>query len=90
MELDEHYLHRKLDERIGVLPQELRQPSPTRLRVGKAGVRPNRHVHDTPEVRLGAAKGFRERAHREIVEPVRPRWCRWFATGCRRTRRGRG
>ena len=27
LELDEHYLHRKLDERIGVLPEELRAAS---------------------------------------------------------------
>ena len=27
-------------------------------------------LDDTPEVRLGAAEGFRERAVREIVEPV--------------------
>ena len=74
MEIDEHYLHRKLDERIGVLPQELRaafayevacREEPACGRIAMYWL-----LDDTPEVRLGAAEGFRERALREIVEPV--------------------
>ena len=74
MEIDEHYLHRKLDERIGVLPEELRAAFAYEVACREEAVCGRIAMYwlldDTPEVRLGAAEGFRERAHREIVEPV--------------------
>ena len=74
MEIDEHYLHRELDERIGVLPEELRAAFAYEVACREEAVCGRIAMYwlldDTPEVRLGAAEGFRERAHREIVEPV--------------------
>ena len=74
LDLDEHYLHRKLDERIGTLPEELRAAFAYEVacrdeavcgRIGMYWL-----LDGSAEVRLGAAEGFRERAQREIVEPV--------------------
>ena len=74
LELDEHYLHRDLDERIGTLPEELRAAFAYEVACREEAVCGRIAMYwllgDSPEVRLGAAEGFRERAQREIVEPV--------------------
>ena len=74
LELDEHYLHRKLDERIGVLPEELRAAFADEVACREEAACGRIAMYwlldASAEVRLGAAEGFREQAHREIVEPV--------------------
>ena len=74
MELDKHYLHRKLEERIGVLPEELRAAFAYEVACREEAACGRIAMYwlldDTAEVRLGAAEGLRERAHRAIVEPV--------------------
>ena len=74
LDLDEHYLHRKLDERIGVLPEELRAAFAYEVACRDEAVCGRIAMYwlldDSAEVRLAAAEGFRERARREIVEPV--------------------
>ena len=71
----EHFLHGKLDERIGTLPEEaaggLRLRGRVSGRGGRAGGSPCTGCWtNAAEVRLGAADGFRERALRGIVDPV--------------------
>ena len=70
----EHFLHGKLDERIGTLPEELRAAFACEVACGEEAVCGRIAMYwlldDAEEVRLGAAEGFRERALREIVEPV--------------------
>ena len=74
LDLDEHYLHRKLDERIGVLPEELRAAFAYEVACRDEAVCGRIAMYwlldGSQEVRLAAAEGFRERARREIVEPV--------------------
>ena len=74
LDLDEHYLHRKLDERIGTLSEELRAAFAYEVACREGAVCGRIAMYwlldDSPEVRLGAAEGFRERAQKEIVEPV--------------------
>ena len=70
----EHFLHGKLDERIGALPEELRAAFAYEVACRDEAVCGRIAMYwlldDSAEVRLGAAEGFRERALREIVEPV--------------------
>ena len=74
LEAGEHYLHRKLDERIGVLPEELRAAFAYEVACREEAACGRIAMYwlldPSAEVRLAAAEGFRERAHREIVEPV--------------------
>ncbi len=74
LDLDEHYLHRTLDERIGVLPEELRAAFTYEVACRDEAVCGRIAMYwlldDSADVRLAAAEGFRERARREIVEPV--------------------
>ena len=74
LSLDEHYLHRKLDERIGVLPEELRAAFAYEVACRDETVCGRIAMYwlldGSAEVRLAAAEGFRERAVRGIVEPV--------------------
>ena len=74
LDLDAHYLHRKLDERIGVFPEEARAAFAYEVacrdeaecgRIAMYWL-----LDESAEVRLGAADGFRERALRGIVDPV--------------------
>ena len=70
----EHFLHGKLDERIGTLPKELRAAFAYEVACREEAVCGRIAMYwlldDSAQVRLGAAEGFRERAWREIVEPV--------------------
>ena len=70
----EHFLHGKLDERIGTLPEELRAAFACEVACREEAVCGRIAMYwlldDSAGVRLGAAEGFRERALREIVEPV--------------------
>ena len=70
----EHFLHGKLDERIGTLPEELRAAFAYEVACRDEAVCGRIAMYwlldASAEVRLGAAEGFRERAQREIVEPV--------------------
>ena len=74
LEAGEYYLHRKLDERIGVLPEELRAAFAYEVACREEAACGRIAMYwlldPSAEVRLAAAEGFRERAHREIVEPV--------------------
>ena len=70
----EHFLHGRLDERIGTLPEDARAAFAYEVACRDEAVCGRIAVYwlldDSAEVRLGAAEGFRERALREIVEPV--------------------
>ena len=70
----EHFLHRKLDERIGTLPEELRAAFACEVACRDDAVCGRIAMYwlldESEEVRLGAAEGFRERALKGIVEPV--------------------
>ena len=70
----EHFLHRKLDERIGTLPEELRAAFACGVACRDEAVCGRIAMYwlldDSAEVRLGAAEGFRERTLKGIVEPV--------------------
>ena len=74
LDLDAHYLHQKLDERIGVFPEEARAAFAydVACREDAACGRIAMYwlLDESAEVRLGAAGGFRERALRRIVDPV--------------------
>ena len=74
LEAGEHYLHRKLDEKIGVLPEELRAAFAYEVACREEAACGRIAMYwlldPSVEVRLAAAEGFRERAHREIVEPA--------------------
>ncbi len=74
LDLDAHYLHRKLDERIGVFPEEARAAFAyevaCRDEAGCGRIAMYWLLDESEEVRLGAADGFRERALRKIVDPV--------------------
>ena len=74
LDLDPHYLHGKLDERIATLPEEARAAFAYEVacrdeaecgRIAMYWL-----LDESEEVRLGAADGFRERALRGIVDPV--------------------
>ena len=70
----EHYLHGELDERVGTLPDEIRAAFAYDVACREEAVCGRIAMYwllnDAAAVRLGAAEGFRERARREIVEPV--------------------
>ena len=74
LDLDPHYLHGKLDERIGTLPEEARAAFAyevaCRDEAACGRVAMYWLLDESAEVRLGAADGFRERALRGIVDPV--------------------
>ena len=61
LDLDEHYLHRTLDERIGVLPEELRAAFAYEVACRDEAVCGRIAMYwlldDSAEVRLGAAEG---------------------------------
>ena len=74
LEADEYFLHGKLDERVGVMPEEARAALAYEVacraeavcgRIGMYWL-----LDPSPEVRLGAAEGFHERSEKKIVEPV--------------------
>ena len=74
LDLDPHYLHGKLDERIGVFPEEARAAFAyevaCRDEAACGRIAMYWLLDESAEVRLGAADGFRERALRGIVDPV--------------------
>ena len=74
LDLDAHYLHGKLDERIGVFPDEARAAFAyevaCRDEAACGRIAMYWLLDESAEVRLGAADGFRERALRGIVDPV--------------------
>ena len=74
LDLDPHYLHGKLDERIGVFPEEARAAFAYEVACrdeAECGqIAMYWLLDEAAEVRLGAADGFRERALRGIVDPV--------------------
>ena len=88
LDLDPHYLHGKLDERIGTLPEEARAAFACEVACREEAACGRIAMYwlldESAEVRLGAADGFRERALRGIVDPVsaamvplpRPEWRR--------------
>ena len=74
LEADEYFLHRKLDERVGVMPEEARAAFAYEVacraeavcgRIGMYWL-----LDPSPEVRVGAAEGFHVRSEKKIVEPV--------------------
>ena len=74
LDLDPHYLHGKLDERIGTLPEEARAAFAyevaCRNEAACGRIAMYWLLDESREVRLGAADGFRERAQRGIVDPI--------------------
>ena len=74
LDLDPHYLHGKLDERIGTLPEAARAAFAyevaCRDEAACGRIAMYWLLDEAAEVRLGAADGFRERALRGIVDPV--------------------
>ena len=74
LDLDPHYLHRKLEERIGVFPEEARAAFAyevaCRDEAACGRIAMYWLLDESAEVRLGAGDGFRERAQRGIVDPV--------------------
>ncbi len=74
LDLDPHYLHGKLDERIGTLPEEARAAFACEVACREEAACGRIAMYwlldESAEVRLGAADGFRERALRGIVDPV--------------------
>ena len=74
LDLDPHYLHGKLDERIATLPEEARAAFAyevaCRDEAACGRIAMYWLLDESEEVRLGAADGFRERALRGIVDPV--------------------
>ena len=74
LDLDPHYLHGKLDERIGMLPEEARAAFAYEVACREEAACGRIAMYwlldESAEVRLGAADGFRERALRGIVDPV--------------------
>ena len=98
LDLDAHYLHGKLDERIGVFPEEARAAFAyevaCRDEAACGRIAMYWLLDDSAEVRLGAAEGFRERALRGIVDPVSaamvPLIRNWMPADAGRTLLGRG
>ena len=74
LDLDADYLHQKLDERIGVFPEEARAAFAyevaCRDEAACGRIAMYWLLDESAEVRLGAADGFRERALKGIVDPV--------------------
>ena len=74
LDLDPHYLHGKLDERIGTLPEEARAAFAYEIACREEAACGRIAMYwlldESADVRLGAADGFRERALRGIVDPV--------------------
>ncbi len=74
LDLDSHYLHGKLDERISTLPEEARAAFAYEVACREEAACGRIAMYwlldEAAEVRLGAADGFRERALRGIVDPV--------------------
>ena len=74
LDLDPHYLHGKLDERIGVFPEAARAAFAyevaCRDEAACGRIAMYWLLDESAAVRLGAADGFRERALRGIVDPM--------------------